>query len=158
MNPSERNHQVSLMRHIFGQAACVKICLVIGGDLSAKAFILERDIAKAAQADQLEKLFSNLRESVNSPHFSTTLHTMLKMYPGYPRNQRCQRSRSPIWNRYDAMEESPGLKYNCVQSRCNPHIDTFTTNMYEGPRGLVIPEWFGLPTLFEALEWYCTKE
>jgi hypothetical protein len=47
----------------------------------------------------------------------------------------------------------------------NPYMDTFTTDMYyEGPRGLIISDIFEsptvrvLPTLFDALRWYCTKE
>ena len=73
-DPSERNHQVSMMRHIYGRATPVKIWLGIGDNLSAQAFTLARDIAKAVQVHKEEELFNDSSRVDQFAAFQVLLH------------------------------------------------------------------------------------
>jgi hypothetical protein len=71
---SERNHQVSMMRHIYGRAACVKIWLGNGGNMSTRAFILARDLAETVKTGQEKSLFNDSWRVDQFAAFQVLLH------------------------------------------------------------------------------------
>lgn len=110
---SERNHQVSMMRHIYDRAASVKIWLGIGDNLSTQAFTLARDIAKAVKAFQ-RFLASRPIRRISSP----TPQRILEAHLGHTRSQYGERSRGHVRDRYHNMDGPPyGPKHDCNQSR-----------------------------------------
>jgi hypothetical protein len=165
---SERNHQVNKMRLIYQRATRVRIWLGLGNSLSSSAFALARDLAKAVEVHREYESFNDPRRVSQFSAFQVLLHkeywervwVIQEVNAAKEAEVMCgieTISWKDLLTAQNAIVGNRDACWNLVMG--NPQMDTFATDVfYEGPRSLMIPEGDGLPTLFEALRWYCTKE